>query len=222
MAIAEVQKAHFNSGAGLITVTFAAPTSGNTLVVVITTEAAGSNVFATPAGWNAGRVQAEAAVFWKISNGSEVSTDFTFTGGVTCHAWGIELSGAHASAPFDTSGYNTFAIAAVAATVTDAALAVNNEYAVAMAGQNGANGGSEAADNSFTLLAVGNTRDIAASRVLVGGGGATIGTNISWLTARVGRWIIAAFKPAAPVSGGSPIPSSGFNAGGFGTAGFQA
>jgi len=199
MAIAEVQKAHFNGtgASGKVVVTFTAPTSGNTLVVLITTESAGTDTFVTPAGWNAGRVQNEAALYWRVSNGTETSTDFTWSAGsVTVHAWGIELSGTHASAPFDSSGYNTFTTNTTATLTTDATAAVADEYAVGQVGMNGANGGSETASNSYTLLTTGNTRDIAASRTYSGNQGGAVTTDIGWLTTRVGRWIIGSFKPA--------------------------
>jgi hypothetical protein len=212
MAIAEVQKTHFNgSTTGPIAVTYSSPTSGNTLVVVIVTNASGSNTFSTPSGWNAGRNEAEAAAFWKISDGTETSTNFTYTGGTTTRCWAIELSGAHASAPFDSSGYSTFTTQNSVATTTDATAAVNDEYGVSMAGMNGTNGFGESASDSYTLLSSGvEDRDVAASRTYTGNSGGSVTTTLGWTTARTGRWLIASIKPAAGAPAGpSPIPRVG-------------
>jgi hypothetical protein len=160
----------------------------------------------TPSGWNVGRAGASGSVycFWKISDGTETSINFTFTPGalrMNC----IQLAGAHASAPFDTSGVaEGVASTNSVATVTDAAMAVNDEYAVAMAGQSATNNDTETATNSFTTINTGNARDVGAQRIYSGSGsGTTASTTLGWTTASAARWIIAAFKPAA--AGGPPV-----------------
>lgn len=210
MAIAQVQTVHTSGPTtGPNTVVFSSPVSGNTLVVVLVNISSGSNTFATPSGWNLVRAETEAAAFWKISNGTETSTDFTYTGGVATRSWGVELSGAHASAPFDSSGYNAFAASTSVVTSTAASAAVNDEWAISMAGMNGTNGFNETASDSYTLLSTGvNDRDIAASRIYVGNGGGSVTTTLGWLTLRAGRWLIASFKPAG-AAGPTPVPRVG-------------
>jgi microcystin-dependent protein len=212
MAIAQVQTNHAVSTASPIVATFgSAPAAGNLLVIVVITNNPGTAGYVTPAGWTPARVENEAALFWKVSNGTETTTNISYSGTMAQRIWSIELSGADTSAPFDTSGYAIYTTGVTSVTpVTDAVAAVADEWAIAMTGMNGVNGGSEAATNGYTLLGTGNNRDVAASRTYVGGSGSLLTTTLSWLSARAGRWIIASFKPAgAAVSKSASDTASG-------------
>jgi len=212
MAIVQVQTRHDVGGVSPLVSTFSvAPTSGNLMVATLVTTTAVTATFDTPAGWTMGRLENQAMVLWKVSDGSETVQNFTWAGAPACRAFRVELSGAHATTPIDSTGYTVFSGAVTSvACITDAVAGFDGEYGIAMAGHNASNGGGETASDSYTLMDTGNVRDIGASRVYVGGVGGSVTTTLGWTTAQAGRWIIASIRPPGgggpPAVGANPTP----------------
>ena len=198
-AISEVQKRHASANGVSISATLPSPpTSGNFLVAVVVVSQSSNPSFDTPPGWTKPFTPARGALFGKVSDGTEQTVTVNLSAGATAAAlrmWVVELSGANATNPFDQSGSAIFSSPVTSVTpTTSGATAQPGEWAIAMVGHNGTNGGSESATNGFTLLTTGSTRDIGASKVLTATG--TISTTISWATARAGSWIIATVRAA--------------------------
>jgi hypothetical protein len=198
-AISEVQKRHASANDVSISATLPSPpTSGNLLVAVVVVSQSSNPSFDTPPGWTKPLTPARGALFGKVSDGTEQTVTVNLSAGATAAAlrmWVVELSGANATNPFDQSGSAIFSSQVTSVTPTTVgATAQPGEWAIAMVGHNGTNGGSESATNGFTLLTTGSTRDIGASKVLTATG--TISTTISWATARAGSWIIATVRAA--------------------------
>ncbi len=198
-AISEVQKRHASANGVSISATLPSPpTSGNFLVAVVVVSQSSNPSFDTPPGWTKPFTPARGALFGKVSDGTEQTVTVNLSAGATAAAlrmWVVELSGANATNPFDQSGSAIFSSPVTSVTPTTVgATAQPDEWAIAMVGHNGTNGGSESATNGFTLLTTGSTRDIGASKVLTATG--TISTTISWATARAGSWIIATVRAA--------------------------
>ena len=198
-AISEVQKRHASANGVSISATLPSPpTSGNFLVAVVVVSQSSNPSFDTPPGWTKPFTPARGALFGKVSDGTEQTVTVNLSAGATAAAlrmWVVELSGANATNPFDQSGSAIFSSPVTSVTPTTVgATAQPGEWAIAIVGHNGTNGGSESATNGFTLLTTGSTRDIGASKVLTATG--TISTTISWATARAGSWIIATVRAA--------------------------
>jgi len=198
-AISEVQKRHASANDVSISATLPSPpTSGNLLVAVVVVSQSSNPSFDTPPGWTKPFTPARGALFGKVSDGTEQTFTVNLSAGATAAAlrmWVVELSGANATNPFDQSGSAIFSSQVTSVTPTTVgATAQPGEWAIAMVGHNGTNGGSESATNGFILLTTGSTRDIGASKVLTATG--TISTTISWATARAGSWIIATVRAA--------------------------
>jgi hypothetical protein len=198
-AISEVQKRHASANGVSISATLPSPpTSGNFLVAVVIVSQSSNPSFDTPPGWTKPLTPARGALFGKVSDGTEQTVTVNLSAGATAAAlrmWVVELSGANATNPFDQSGSAIFSSPVTSVTPTTVgATAQPGEWAIAMVGHNGTNGGSESATNGFTLLTTGSTRDIGASKVLTATG--MISTTISWATARAGSWIIATVRAA--------------------------
>jgi hypothetical protein len=200
--ISEVQKKHAGtSGTSLSATLPAPPTTGNVIVAVVAV-AQGSNVsFDTPIGWTEGFTPNRGDVFYKVSDGTEQTVTVNLSAGqssTVLRMWVVELSGVDTTTPFDQGNSAIFTSQTTSVTpTTGVSTAQANEWAIAMVAQNGDNGtstGGAAATDGFTLLSTGQTRDIAASKVLSSAG--TISTTISWVTPRTGSWIIATFRAA--------------------------
>jgi IPT/TIG domain-containing protein/laminin G domain protein len=196
-AISEVQKQHVGANDVSISLTLAfPPTPGDVLVAAVVVPDSLSPAFDTPTGWTKPFTPARGAVFWRVSNGTERTVTVNLSAGQPASAlrmWVVELSGVETTNPFDRSGSAVFSSAQTSVTpATSAATTQLAEWAFTIVAQNGSNGGGERASNGFNLLATGNSRDIAASKVLTATG--AVSTTISWTNARAGSWIIATFR----------------------------
>jgi hypothetical protein len=199
-AISEVQKRHAAISDVSISATFnSVPTPGDVLVAVVVVSQASNPAFDTPAGWTKPFTPARGALFFKVSDGTEQTVTVNLAAGETAKTlrmWVVELSGANTTNPFDQSGSAIFTSTSTSVMpTTNGAIAQADEWAIAMVGHNGTNGGGESATNGFALLTTGSTRDIGASKVLTAAG--PVSTTISWTTARTGSWIIATFRAGA-------------------------
>jgi uncharacterized protein (TIGR03437 family) len=198
--ISEVQKQHAGANDVTISLTLASPpTPGDVLVAAVVVPDSSSPAFDTPSGWTRPFTPARGAVFWRVSTGTERTVTVNLSAGQPASVlrmWVVELNGADTTNPFDRSGSAVFSSAQTSATpTTSAATSQPAEWALTVVAQNGSNGGGGSASNGFNLLAIGNSRDIAASKVLTATG--TVSTTISWTSARVGSWIIATFRAAS-------------------------
>lgn len=97
-----------------VTLTFdATATSGNLLVVVVSWDQVGS-AYSTPSGWTAGPTipigtgNFNAAIFWKISDGTETAVLLSMTGAAPMGVGGAfaEFEGAFAASPLDQAAEN--------------------------------------------------------------------------------------------------------------------
>jgi hypothetical protein len=137
-------------------------------------------------------------VFWKVSNGSDGTVTVNLSSGQTARPlrmWVVELAGANTSNPFDRGGSNVVGSTTASMTASTAGqTAQADEWAIAIAAQNGTNGGGASASNGFAVLGSSDSRSIAATKILSATG--TVSTTISWATARAGSWLIATFRAA--------------------------
>jgi hypothetical protein len=196
--IFEAQTAKANASATSISATFgSSPQSGDVLVAAVVVPVSASPSFDTPAGWTAAFTPARGAVFWRVSDGSEKTVTVNLSSGEASRPlrmWVVELGGANTSNPFDQGGSAVVSSATASMTAsTTGQTAQADEWAIAVAAQNGDNGGGAAATNGFGIVGS-DSRSIAATDVLSAAG--TVSTTISWNTARAGSWLIATFRAA--------------------------
>jgi len=196
--IFQVQTAKASASGTSISATLgSSPQSGDVLVAAVVVPASASPSFETPAGWTSAFTPARGAVFWKVSDASEKTVTVNLSSGEASRPlrmWVVELGGANTSDPFDQGGSAVVSSATSSMTAsTTGQTAQADEWAIAVAAQNGDNGGGAAATNGFAILGS-DSRSIAATDVLSASG--TVSTTISWNTARAGSWLIATFRAA--------------------------
>lgn len=196
--ISEVQTKKASASATSISATFgSAPKSGDLLVAAVVVPASASPGFDTPAGWTRAFTPARGAVFWKVSNGSENTVTVNLSSGEAARPlrmWFVELSGANTSNPFDQGGSAVVGSSTSSMTAATGGLSQADEWAIAIAAQNGDNGGGAAASNGFDVLGTSDSRSIAATKILSSTN--AVSTAISWTTPRAGSWLIATFRAA--------------------------
>lgn len=120
MVAARVQYAQDNAWQSATlsgTITFpAAPTVGNLLVVSITIHDSGARVFVTPSGWTQGPINATnqyITAFYKISDGSETVTNWSWDVAGSMAMQGVEWSGFDLTTVSGTSGTGNGVLSAV-------------------------------------------------------------------------------------------------------------